>query len=189
MSQSPAPYITKDIMQRAADQWKQADGKRWYVASVAFRIVGKTKKHKAETEKLAAMINRSPDTVERLAAAYTLFLWMMVDEYKRKSNSAPVRILRRQIPYTRWAIVYRAWEEHEFSLDEAREYLVDFKGGNDALSSELENRYGAPEWQRRIYSIYKEAWKLRDDLDVPDALKDAALNYCDEYNAWVKEQK
>lgn len=171
----------------AAARWYQeADNSRWRVARVAFQVVGLRRRD--ETAKLAAAIRRRVDTVETLAAAYGLFMELCYQEWFSGGDSVSIRKLRREHPYTRWAVIYRQFRDHEFSIDEAREYLENFEGGNAALSAEIENRYGAPEWQRRAYSIYKDAFKLREDFTAPPELTEAALEFCSRYDKWVKAE-
>ena len=166
----------------ARSQWQKADSARWVVASIAYRVSGRH----GQVARLADAIGQSTDTVQRLARAYMLFVEMAKDEYGRNKTTAPVRYLRRKYHYTRWDIVCEAWNRHEFDIDEAREYLEDFEGGNDALFSEIENKHGAPEWERRAYGIYKDAFKLSDDITAPMEIVAAAKVYCAEYNKWAK---
>ena len=118
------------------------------------------------------------DTVRNLRDAYLFFELLMRDE----SDSEPIRNLRRKHPYTRWTTVYRQWKDNEFELSEARDWLENFVGGNEALYNEIENKHGAPEWERRSYTIYREAYKLQNDFGVPDKLQKAAGEYVKEYD-------
>lgn len=152
--------------------FQQGDASHWRVALMAYRAKGRLRRELAEA------IGCSPDTVENLAAAYSLFRELLLSD----KTSEPIRKLRRQFPYTRWAVVYRQWMSFEFDLSEAKDWLENFSGGNKALSAEIENKHGAPEWERRAYGLYKNACKLSTDFGVPDKLAYAAKNYADEYD-------
>lgn len=156
---------------------RRGDSFHWNVAPIAYKATGRDRRT------LADAINRSPDTVENLAAAYGLFREMVLDNWRNGKTSEPVRKLRRDYPYTRWAIVFHQWSIHEFELDEARDWLENFNGGNDALALEIENKHGAPEWERRAASLYKQAYKLQTDFGVPDKLAKAATVYVNEYDS------
>ena len=165
-----------------ARQWyAQADAKRWQVAAVAFRVVGL--RTCGETLRLAEAIGRGVDTVENLAYAYTLFAELI--RYKKTTES--IRQLRRKFPYTRWAVICKQWLNHEFELDEALDWLENFSGGNAALSAEIENKHGSPEWERRAYMTYKQAYKLQTDFGVPDKLHKAAIEYVKAFEDWEKD--
>ena len=179
MSQQPADYTSRYI--HARKLWRASDAQRWQVAHIAYKTVGL--RSLGETKKLASAIGRKEDTVERLAKAYRFFVLMITGH-----DSAPVRNLRRQYPYTRFATVYDAWRKHEFSFDEAIDWLENFDGGNDALSAEIENKYGDPEWQRRADGMYKLASKLRDDFGAPEKVQQAARDFCGVLDEWRKSK-
>ena len=147
--------------------WKAADSNHWQVAYFAYKC-----KNRRERLDMAGEVEVSEDTIDNLASAYRLF-----DYFRMEYGFRTVRNLRRQFPYTRWATVYRKFAAHEFSLEEAREWLENFDGGNDALAAELENKYGAPEWERRANTLYREALKMSTDFGTPAALQQAATNY------------
>jgi len=155
--------------------YAQADAKRWQVARIAYGM-----KSRQAVLMLADAIGRGEDTVRNLRDAYALFIELVRDS----KTSEPIRNLRRQYPYTRWAIVYRQWVTHEFELSEAREWLENFSGGNDALSAEIENKHGAPEWERRAYGTYKATVKLCTDFGVPENLQKAAEYFVKEFETW-----
>lgn len=149
---------------RKARQWYGiADARRWNVARLAYKC-----ESRKEKLSLADAIGRGEDTVENLASAYSLFVELC------KSGSESVRKLRRRFPYTRWAVVYKMWYQLEFPIEEAREWLENFEGGNDAMCAEIENKHGAPEWLRRANKLYREAGKLMTDYGTPPALQRAA---------------
>ena len=157
--------------------FRAGDKYHWRVAPIAYKATGRARKV------LADAINRSPDTVENLSAAYSLFREMVLDALRNGKTSESIRQLRRDFPYTRWAIVFHQWYIHEFELSEAREWLEHFEGGNEALAAEIENKHGAPEWQRRAAALYRQASKLQDDFGVPNGLAIAAKNYVKEYDS------
>jgi len=166
----PAPYSY------ARECFRKGDKYHWQVAPLAYKATGRNRRI------LADAINRSPDTVELLASAYGLFREMVLDAWRNGKTSEPIRKLRRDFPYTRWAVVFHQWSIHEFELDEAREWLEKFEGGNDALAAEIENKHGAPEWERRAATVYRQAFKLQNDFGVPDKLANAAKVYVTEYD-------
>jgi len=164
--------------------WQQADAKRWSVARIAYRLRGRK-----EVLLLAAAIGKGEDTVKNLSDAYLLFKLFVLLAWKRKESSESIRKLRRLYPYTRWAVVCRNMRIYEYDLDEAREWLEEFSGGNDAMDNEIQNKHGAPEWERRAGIVYRQAFKLQNDFGVPDGLQSAAVNYVKEFEKWEKRQK
>jgi len=159
--------------ERARHWYLDADKKRWLVAQIAYKTPNRLDKIK-----LADAIRRKETTVDNLYCAYSLFVELM----KNAKDTREIRNMRRELPYTRWNVVYRSWNTHEFSLEEAKDWLNNFDGGNDALGLELENKYGAPEYERRAASMYRDASKLVNDFGVPDKLQKAAQNYVNEYD-------
>lgn len=165
--------------------YQRADAIRWRVARIAAQVVGSNKK--GMTLEMAEAIGRKVDTVEALARAYELFGVMVRNEWMNNRTSVSIRKLRRDNSYTRWATVHKMWTRYEFSIDEAAEWIRDFEGGNLAMSLEIENKYGDPEWMRRAYNIRKEAFKLKFDMTAPFGLVVAAGAFCDEYDVWVRK--
>jgi hypothetical protein len=165
--------------------WSQADAKRWRVARLAYQL-----RSRRDVLKMASAIGRGEDTVKNLSDAYTLFVQLLKYSYKNGGNSEPIRKLRRKFPYTRWAVVCRNWRIHEFDLEEAQDWLENFSGGNDAMEAEIENKHGAPEWERRATIMYKWASKLTTDFGVPTRLVRASKIFVKEYDlAFPKVQK
>jgi hypothetical protein len=158
-----------------------ADAKRWQVARLAYFL-----RSRRDVLRMADAINRGEDTVKNLSDAYTLFVQLVLDAWKDGKSSEPIRNLRRKHPYTRWAVVCRSWRIYEFDLDEARDWLENFGGGNDAMSAEIENKHGAPEWERRANVVYRQAYKLQTDFGVPDGLQKAAVLFVAEFENWEK---
>lgn len=173
----PAPKVNEPNFDLARLWFQQADAKRWGVARIAYHTHGRRNRLK-----LAEAIGRRESTVDNLSNAYSLFLEMVLDAWDRGNSSQPIRNLRRRFPYTRWAAVYRMWHIYEFELDEARDWLENFDGGNDAMSAEIENKHGAPEWERRANKLYRDAFKLTFDFGVPNGLQKAAANYVKEFD-------
>jgi hypothetical protein len=161
--------------------WYMAETNRWSVARLAYQL-----RSRGDVLRMADAINRGEDTVRNLSDAYTLFVQLLRYSHKNGGNSEPVRKLRRRFPYTRWAVVCRNWRIHEFGLDEAVDWLENFNGGNDAMEAEIENRHGAPEYERRAASIYRQAMKLKNDFGVPDGLQKAAIYFVEEFEKWEK---
>ena len=157
----------------ARSWWSQADAKRWNVARLAYCLHSRR-----DVLKMADAINRGEDTVRNLSDAYTLFVQLL----RHSKSSEPIRNLRRRFPYTRWAVVCRSWRIHEFDLDEAKDWLENFNGGNDAMEAEIENKHGAPEWERRAATMYRWAGKLSSDFGVPNTLQKAAQGFVKEYD-------
>lgn len=157
---------------RERELWKKADANRWLVAHKEYNLT-----NRSERLKLADAIERKEDTVDNLRYAYNLFRILVQNEWSKGKTSEPIRNLRRRFPYTRWSTVYRQWADHEFSMDEAREWLEDFDGGNDALNLEIENKHGSPEWERRANWLYRETRKLSTDVGTPAPLARAAKYY------------
>lgn len=157
---------------RERELWKKADANRWLVAHKAYHLPTRI-----ERLKLAGAIERSEDTVDNLRFAYRLFRMLVSYEWQGGKSSESVRNLRRKYHYTRWATVYKMWMQHEFPLEEARDWLENFEGGNDAMSAEIENKHGAPEWERRANTLYREAFKLSTDVGTPPPLQRAAKYY------------
>lgn len=158
----------------ARKYFKSGDASHWTVARPAYQC-----KSRKDVLQLADAIDRTDDTVRNLADAYSLFRELLI--YTKFSE--PIRRLRRKFPYTRWAVVYRQWYAHEFHISIALDWLENFEGGNDALAAEIENKYGAPEWERRANTVYRQAYKLQSDFGVPDGLQKAAVNYVKEFDA------
>jgi len=178
MSQPAANYSNPFIRARA--WYQQADALRWRVAWIAY----KTMSRKEDVRRLADAIGRNEDTVYRLARAYRMFVMLL------KHDSALVRKLRRAHPYTRFAVVFNLWNEYEFSLDDAAEWIGGFEGGNAALEMQARDKYDdAPEWERRADSLYKMADKLRLDFAAPEAVKNAAIAFVQSMDEWRKEQQ
>lgn len=169
------------IFEQARLWYQQADAKRWSVARLASQL-----RNRRDVLKMADAIGRGEDTVRNLADAYALFAALVIDAWRNGKTSEPIRNLRRKFPYTRWSIVYRQFRIHEFDIDEARDWLENFNGGNDALAAEIENKHGAPEWERRAATMYRWAGKLRNDFGVPDSLQKAAVFFVDEFEKWEK---
>lgn len=159
--------------------YQQADAQRWQVARIAASVTTRR-----EALQLADAIGRGEDTVRNLRNAYVLFAELVKWSVSNGKTSEPIRKLRRRYPYTRWALVFYKWTSYEFPLDEAVEWLDKFEGGNDAMSAEIDNKHGRPEWERRAFGIYSQAQKLKDDFGVPDGLRTAAANYAAEYKRW-----
>jgi hypothetical protein len=153
--------------------FKQGDANHWSVARIASQT-----KIRRDVIQLAEAIERTDDTVRNLSDAYNLFRELIL----AGKVSEPIRRLRRRFPYTRWAIIYRQWMIHEFSLEEAKDWLENFHGGNDAMSAEIENKHGAPEFERRACSMYRQAQKLSTDFGVPERLQAAAVHYVKEFD-------
>jgi hypothetical protein len=165
---------------RKAQAWYGiADAYRWRVARLAYKC--STRREKLA---LADAIGRGEDTVENLASAYALFVMLCKD-----GGCESVRKLRRRFPYTRWAVVYKMWYHHEFPMSEAREWLENFDGGNDAMAAEIENKYGVPEWERRANRLYREANKLMGDFGAPPALQRAAKFFVRVFDRVTKDAK
>lgn len=163
---------------RAKKLYGLADASRWQVAAIAYKTVGA--REFGATERLADAIGRSTDVVENLAKAYRLFVILLDSDLGR--NRA--RELRRKHPYTRFLTVFEAWQEYEFSVEDIIDWLENFEGGNKALAAEIENKHGAPEWERRAHATYRQAQKMVNDFGAPKALQDAALMFVeavDEY--------
>ena len=80
------------------------------------------------------------------------------------------------------------WWQHEFPIEEARDWLENFEGGNDALGAEIENKYGAPEWVRRANKLYREAGKLMSDVGTPPALQRAAKFFVRVFDRVTKDE-
>ena len=160
-------------LDRARVWYGQADAKRWQVAWIAYHV-----RSRHELLNLADAINRGEDTVRNLSDAYKLF----VEFIKAAGNSEPIRKLRRKFPYTRWAVVYRQWMVYEFDIDEAKDWLENFEGGNGAMEMEIDNKHGSPEWERRAGWLYRQASKLQNDFGVPKGLQEAAANYVTEFD-------
>lgn len=158
--------------------WKLAQGNEWKVAATAYKCPNRT-----ERIKLAGSLECSEDTVDNLRYAYRLFVMLM----KHSKSSEPIRSLRRRFPYTRWMTVYKMWMHHEFSMDEAIDWLENFEGGNDAMSAEIENKHGAPEWERRANRLRREAFKLKDDLGTPVPLQRAAKYFVKVFDAVMEK--
>ncbi len=158
--------------------WQQADRNRWLVARKAYHLP-----NRIERLKLADAIGRKEDTVDSLAHAYGLFRMLVKNAWAKGESSGSVRNLRRKYPYTRWDTVYRMWYQLEFSIDEAREWLENFEGGNDAMAAEIENKHGEPEWVRRANKVYREADKLAQDISTPKRLQRAAAYYMKVFDA------
>jgi len=171
-----------DIYTRAQRWAQQADARHWNQAWLASKL-----RSRRDVLKFAEAINRREDTVRNLSDAYQFFSVLVSEAWKHKKNSEPIRKLRRQYPYTRWAIVSRAWRMYEFGIDEAVDWLSNFEGGNDAMSAEIENKHGAPEWERRANGLYRMARKLRDDFGTPDRLHSAAVMFVEEFEKWENE--
>ena len=169
--------ITELELRKARSWYGIADAFRWRVARLAYKA-----KNRRDKLAIADAINRGEDTVENLASAYALFVELS------KTGSESVRKLRRRIPYTRWAVVYKMWWQHEFPIEEARDWLENFEGGNDALGAEIENKYGAPEWVRRANKLYREAGKLMSDVGTPPALQRAAMFFVRVFD-WVTKDE
>jgi len=165
----------------------QGDANHWIVGRLAYQIVNK--RSRAKVLELADAIGRGEDTVNNLAFAYGLFAEFVRDAWKKGETSEPIRKLRRDFPYTRWAVIFCKRHAHEFELDEARDWLENFSGGNDALGNEIENKHGYPEWERRANILYRQAYKLQTDFGVPDGLQKAAVNYVKEFETWEKAIK
>lgn len=157
--------------------YSQADAKRWGVARIASQM-----KTRRDVLKLAGAIRRGEDTVRNLSDAYVLFTELILRAWRMGESSEPIRTLRRKFPYTRWAVVCRNWRVHEFDLEEAQDWLENFQGGNDAMGAEIENKHGAPEWERRACFVYRQAVKLQSDFGVPDELQKAAVYYVKEFD-------
>lgn len=181
-----SPYITTEPKVKSVSEpnfelariwYQQADAKRWSVARIAYHTHGRRNRLK-----LADVIGRKEDTVDNLSNAYSLFLEMVLEAWQCGKSSEPIRNLRRRFPYTRWSAVYRMWHIYEFELEEAKDWLENFDGGNDAMSAEIENKHGAPEWERRANVVYRQAFKLTTDFGVPDRLQKAAQNYVKEFD-------
>lgn len=162
--------------------YQDADGKRWQVAYIAYNT-----DRRVDRLKLADAIGRQEDTIDNLTHAYSLFAEMVRDAWKHGKSSESIRKIRRQFPYTRWSVIYKMWHVYEFELDEARDWLENFDGGNVAMTAEIDNKYGAPEWERRAYTVFKMAKKLRDDFGVPDGLQKAAVNFVEEFDKWSRK--
>jgi hypothetical protein len=169
-----------------ARRWYQeADAKRWNVARLAYHLHSRR-----DVLKMADAIGRGEDTVKNLSDAYTLFVQLVQRYWKMGKTSEPIRNLRRKFPYTRWAVVCRNWRNHEFDLGEAQDWLENFNGGNDALAAEMENKHGAPEWERRAAVMYRWASKLTNDFGVPNRLVRASKIFVKEYDtAFPKVRK
>lgn len=165
----------------ARRKYQGADAQRWQVAHIAYKTVG-NKSDLHGTQKLANSIGREVDTVEKLAKAYRLFV-LVVSHAGFRAGAE----LRRKRPYTRWAVVFDSWCKHEFSLDEAIEWLRDFEGGNKALENEIDNKNGQPEWERRAHYLYKECLKLSTDYGAPVELQKAAKVYRIVYDRFIKK--
>jgi hypothetical protein len=161
--------------------YQEADRNRWQVAWIAYKTIG-THEFGA-SQRLADAIGRRVDTVERLAKAYRMFVMLM------HYDSALARNLRRAHPYTRFSTVFEAWNEFEFPMAEAADYIQNFDGGNAALAAEIENKHGAPEWERRANGIYRMAYKLRDDFGAPDIVKHAAQLFIAALDEWHKHEQ
>ena len=159
-------------LDRARTWYGQADAKRWQVAWIAYHV-----KSRHELLNLADAINRGEDTVRNLSDAYKLFV-EMVKEYGFRTGSE----MRRKFPYTRWCKIYRQWMVYEFDIAEAKDWLENFEGGNDALEMEIDNKHGSPEWERRASWLYRQASKLQNDFGVPKGLQEAAANYVKEFD-------
>jgi hypothetical protein len=166
-----------DIFEKAQELYGDADGKRWRVAKLSYKL-----RSRRDVLKMADYIGRDEQTIKNLSDAYTLFVQLIGYSYKISGNSKPIRNLRRKYPYTRWAVVCRSWRIYEFDLDEALDWLENFGGGNDAMDNEIQNKHGAPEWERRANMVYRQAYKLQTDFGVPDGLQKAAVNYVKEFD-------
>lgn len=169
-----------------ARRWYQeADTKRWSVARLAYQLHSRR-----DVLKMADAINRGEDTVRNLSDAYSLFVQLVRFYWKNGKSSEPVRNLRRRFPYTRWAVVCRNWRIHEFDLEEAQDWLENFNGGNDALEAEIENKHGAPEYERQAAAMYRLAGKLSTGFGVPDKLVEASKVFVTAYDeAYPKVKK
>ena len=175
------PASNEYLYALARKKYLGADAQRWQTAYIAYKTVGsKTDPH--GTRRLANEIDRQPDTVEKLAKAYRLFVLITREKGFRFGAE-----LRRKKPYTRWAVVFDSWREHEFSIDEAIEWLRDFEGGNTALQNEIANKNGQPEWERRAHMLYKECTKLSTDYGAPVELQKAARVYKIVYDRFIKK--
>ena len=162
--------------------WKQADANRWQVAYIA-----NGKPNRRARLALADEIERDESTVDNLVYAYLFFKTLVMLAWKRGESSESVRKLRRRFPYTRWSTVYRMWTQLEFDLDEAKDWLENFSGGNDAMAQEIENKHGSPEWERRANKLYREAKKLFEDMSTPPRLGRAAKYYMKVFDAVFPE--
>ena len=169
---------------RARRLWKQADSNQWLVAYEAFHLPNRT-----ERLAFADALEVSESTVDNLNFAYIMFRELVRNEWAKGKSSEPIQNLRRKFPYTRWMTVYKMWNQHEFELDEARDWLENFEGGNDAMAAEIENKHGAPEWERRANRLYRDAGKLMSDLGTPPALQRAAKFFVRVFDKVTKDLK
>ncbi len=157
-----------------------ADALRWHIAYLSDKITTK-----ADALRMSKEIGRGTDTVANLAYAHRLFALLVRRAWLAGQTSEPIRKLRRRYPYTRWMTVYRKWLAYEFPLDEAQDWLENFDGGNDAMSAEIENKHGLPEWERQAFGMYSLAGKLLEgSYGVPDRLRNAAEKFAAEYRTW-----
>ena len=123
------------------------------------------------------------DTAYRLIHAYSLFIELL------KLDVCKAKEYRRKYTYTRFDIVWLQFIEYEFAPDRFLDYL-DYKGGNRAVAAFIENNeHPSPEWERRAYTTYKQAYKLQSDFGVPDGLQKAAVHYVTEFEKWESEDK
>lgn len=161
-----------------ADHWLQADAdklaerrNRWICAAGAWKVVGK---RNGGTMALALELGLpEQDTVENLARAWRLYRYIRKAEMRADRQRA--RQLIREHGYTRFLELYNLWTVYEFSPDVAVGYL-EHSGGNRAMAAFVEDvEHPLPEWRRRAQTVYKNVFKLTNDMDVPPALREAAV--------------
>lgn len=146
---------------------------RWIEARAAYGIVGLNKP--GLTRRLAESMRRwndrsgqwqpvEVDTVERLAHAYELFVFLL-GHPPAGLDSRAVRKLRRSYPYTRFALLWHAWKKYEIEPDMLYDAL-EMNNSDRAMMAMVEDaEHPMTENQRRARRVYAEIVKIRDDFD------------------------
>lgn len=177
--------MKNNVITRAKRWGGEIDARSWNLAWLASKLVTRE-----DVIKFKNAIRREDDTVRNLSDAYGLFRLLVIRQWKKNQGSESVRALRRQFPYyTRWAVVFRSMRVHEFGIEEAVDWLVNFDGGNDAMEAEIENKHGSPEWMRQAHGMYSLALKVRDGFGAPPRLQTAAVYFAREFDAWRNEEE
>lgn len=128
--------------QRAALAWQKGNRHQWVTAFYAARVVGNLRK--GETLALAHDINKSVDTVERLAKASLAYRFLFRQVAADTICRNKLREARRRLGYSHFACAWKALTREVDPLEVMAELFtcVDVGAGVRVLDAALNERLG-----------------------------------------------